>query len=152
MKEKFERNVATDIPKTRLHEPSLPWKLTEEDAPGDIRTGNNLKAGVSPSSPFKVRAIFPVLLVIAIFGVTAYLISGAFLENEKMHSNIVKKEGELSLMQISLMKTSAEKEIIAKNSAQLEKKVNDLTAQKELFASVIESLTKKGEEPDADKK
>ncbi len=66
-----------------------------------------------------------------------------------MRTNVAKKDGEISLMQMSLVKTAAEKEAINKNAAQLEKKVSDLTAQKQLFASVIESLTKKGDELDS---
>jgi hypothetical protein len=152
MKEKFEKNVAVDIPKTKRHEPRLPWKLSDEDAGPDARGDDTFKTIANGTGPLKVRAPFMILLVITIFLVTAYLISSAIMENEKMRNNMARKESELSLMQINLMKAAAEKEAIAKNSAQLEKKLGDLTAQKELFASVIESLTKKGDESDVDKK
>ncbi len=41
---------------------------------------------------------------------------------------------------------------LANSSAQLEKKVTDLAAQKELYTNVIETLTKKSDEAEVDKK
>lgn len=148
MKKKFETNVATEIPKTKLHEPALPWKLSEDEVGQIDSKENDYKAVIAGTPPLKTRGIFLILLVVTIFGITTYMISNAVVENERMRSNIVKKEGELSLMQGSLEKVAADKDAMNKNLAQLEKKLNDLTAQKQLFASVIESLTKKGEEAD----
>ncbi|MDD5428372.1 MAG: hypothetical protein PHI58_03930 [Candidatus Omnitrophica bacterium] len=149
MKKKFESNVATEIPKTKLHEPALPWKLTAEDV-GEIGAKDDEFASViSGTPPLKTRASFLILLVITIFGITAYLVSNAVVENEKMRKNVATKEGEISLIQMNLVRAAAEKEAINKNAAQLEKKISDLTAQKELFTSVIESLTKKGDDLDA---
>ena len=149
MKKKFESNVATEIPKTKLHEPELPWKLTEEEVGQIGSKDDDFRAAIAGSSPLKTRAPFLILLVMTIFGITTYLISSAVVENEKMRTSVAKKNSELSLVQMNLMKAVAEKEAVNKNSAQLEKKVSDLTAQKQLFASVIESLTKKGEDIDA---
>ena len=148
MKKKFETNVATEIPKTKLHEPALPWKLTEDEVGQIGSKDDDFRAVISGTPPLKTRAPFLILLVLTIFGITIYLISNAIVENTKIRANMAKKEGELSLVQLNLMKAVAEKEAVNKNSAQLEKKVSDLTAQKQLFASVIESLTKKGEEID----
>ena len=47
-----------------------------------------------------------------------------------------------------LEKASKEKEKLSKSLAQMEEKISDLKAQKELFTSVIETLTKKGEDAD----
>ena len=148
MKEKFETNVATEIPKTKLHEPSLPWKLTEDEVGQIGPKDDDFGAVISGTPPLKTRAPFLIMLVLALFGITVYMVWNAISENEKMRNNMARKEGELSLAQLSLMKAVAEKEAVAKNSAQLEKKVSDLTTQKQLFASVIESLTKKGEDID----
>ena len=126
----------------------MPWKLTEEDVGRIDPKGDDRRAAISGAAPLKARAPFLVLLIITVFGITTYLVSNAVIENEKMRISVAKKEGEVSLMRIDLIKTAAEKEAIGKNTAQLEKKVNDLTAQKQLFASVIESLTKKGEDLD----
>ena len=49
-------------------------------------------------------------------------------------------------MQVDLDKADAEKTALEHNASQLEKRVNDLSAQKELFTAVLESLTKKGDE------
>jgi hypothetical protein len=149
MKKKFENNVAAEIPKTKMHEPALPWKLTEDEV-GQIGSGSeDFNAIISGTPPLKTRAPFLIMLVVTIFGITAYLITSAVVENEKIRTNITKKDGELLLMHTNLVKAVAEKEAINKNSVQLEKKLGDLAAQKELFASIIESLTKKGEDIDA---
>ena len=148
MKTKFEANVAADIPKTKLHEPELPWKVSDEEVGRIGSKSDEFKAALSGTAPLKTRAPFMALLVVTIFGITTYLVSSAVVENEKIRSNMVKKDGELNLAQMSLVKAAAEKEAINKNAAQLEKKLGDLTAQKQLFASVIESLTKKSEDID----
>ena len=148
MKEKFEANVASEIPKTKLHEPELPWKLSEDEV-GEIGARNDdFKAAISGTPPLKTRAPFLILLVVTIFGITTYLVANAIVENEKIRNNIAKKENELSLVQMNLIRAVAEKDASNKNSVQLEKKINDLTTQKQLFAGIIESLTKKGEEID----
>ncbi len=149
MKERFEANVASDMPKTRLREPGLPWKLTEDDLGQIAPKDGEIKSVISGTSPLRTRPQFLIMLVVTIFGIGAYLISNAILENENMRGSMAKKESELSLMHISLLKASAEKEAIAKSSVQLEKKVSDLTAQKQLFAGVIETLTKKSDDIDA---
>ncbi|MDD3906103.1 MAG: hypothetical protein PHS46_06220 [Candidatus Omnitrophica bacterium] len=149
MKKKFEDNVAADIPKTKLHEPNLPWKLTEDEV-GQISPGNEeFKDAISGTPPLKTRAPFLILLVVGIFGITTYMISSGIVENGKIHDNMSKAQAELSAAQLNLVKTVAEKDAINKNSAQLEKKVSDLMAQKKLFANVIETLTRKGEDIDA---
>ncbi|MFA5144294.1 MAG: hypothetical protein WC522_09075 [Candidatus Omnitrophota bacterium] len=148
MKEKFEANVATEIPKTKLHEPVLPWKLTQDEVAQIGPQDDELKIAMTGASPLKTRAPFLIALIVAIFVLTAYLILNAAMENERMRGNIARKDGELSLAQINVMKALAEKDAVNKSSSQLEKKISDLTAQKQLFASVIESLTKKGEDID----
>lgn len=148
MKKKFESNVASEIPRTKLHEPELPWKLNEDDMAQASSRDDDVKSLISGAPPLKTSVPVIVLLVIAIFGITAYLVVSAMTDNERMRSNIARKEGELSLVQMSLVRVAAEKEAFSKNTAQLEKKVSDLTAQKQLFANIIESLTKKGEDID----
>ena len=44
MKRRFESNVAADLPKTRLNEPNLPWKLSEEDLYRLKKSGDGVKA------------------------------------------------------------------------------------------------------------
>lgn len=146
MKKKFETNVAIEIPKTKLHEPPLPWKLSEDEVGQIGSIDSDYRAAISGTPPLRTRGIFLILLVVTIFGITTYMISNAVIENERIRSSMIKKDGELSLMHLNLEKTAADRDAVNKNMAQLEKKLNDLTAQKQLFASVIESLTKKGEE------
>ena len=146
MKQKFETAVASDIPKTKLYEPDLPWKLSEDEMKKISSRADDLKAAASGMPPLKTRAPFLILLVVTVFGITTYLVTNMVVENEKMRSNIAKKEIELSLVQINLVRAVAEKNIVNKNSSQLKKKISNLTAQKRIFASIIESLIKKDEE------
>ena len=149
MKQKFETNVASDIPKTKLHEPELPWKLSEDEV-GQINSKDDARrAAISGTPPLKTGAPVLIMLVVVIFGITTYLVASAIVENEKIRNNIAKKDSELSLVQMNLVRAVAKKDAVNKNASQLEKKISDLNAQKQLFASIIESLTKKGEEIDA---
>jgi hypothetical protein len=149
MKGKFEANVACDIPKTKQHEPALPWKLSEEEVGRIGAHDDSFRAALDGTPPLKTRPQFIILLVVTIFGITTYLVSNAIIENARMQKNIMKKDSELSQAQVNLMKAVAEKDAINKNSAAMQQKLSDLAAQKQLFASVIESLTKKGDDLDA---
>jgi len=151
MKKKFESNVATEMPKTKLHEPELPWKITTDDLAEAASKGDDYKSAVAGTPPFKTRAVFLILLVTALFLFTLMIVINAVTENEKIRQDMLKRENELALIRADLQKLAGEKEALTKNSAQLEKKVSDLAAQKELFTSVIESLTKKSDEAEVEK-
>lgn len=152
MKKKFESNVAAEIPRTKLHEPELPWKITSDDLSKVEDGQGDLKAVFSGAPPLKTRAAFLVLLVAAVFIFTFFLIINTVTENGKIRQDIQKKDKELSSIKSDFEKLSGEKEDLSESSAQMEKKVSDLAAQKELFTSVIESLTRKSDEMEFDKK
>lgn len=161
MRKKFETNVAQEMPKTRLNEPELPWKLKDEDVERFEKGGDEYRSARSGASPLRTRAIFLILLVLVIFAVILYMISNIIVENENIRTSILKKDIESASLKAEFNRVMNEKAAMAQNFTQLEKKVNDLSAQKELFTSVIESLTKrpdeeaeavKIEEPAADKK
>lgn len=145
MRKKFETNVASEMPKTKINEPELPWKLRQRDLE---------RIGPSPAddeyrkaaSPLRTRAFFLIILVLAIFAVVIYLIFNIMTENENIRAATLKSEKEASAVRAQLEKAVGEKKALAENAAQLEKKINDLSAQKELFTSVIETLTKKSDE------
>jgi chromosome segregation ATPase len=61
------------------------------------------------------------------------------------------KEAAVSTLKTNLEKAANEKTVMSQNMSQLEKRVSELNAQKEIYTTVIESLTKKGEEVAADK-
>lgn len=151
MKKKFEANVAAELPKTKLHEPELPWKVTTDDLEKIAPEENEFKLAMEGIAPLKVRPLFLITLVMAVFVFTIYMIASAIVENESMRKNISAKEKQILAMKADLGKAAGEKELLAKNSSQLEKKVGELSAQKELFTGVIESLTKKSEEGEVDR-
>jgi septal ring factor EnvC (AmiA/AmiB activator) len=152
MKKKFESNVASEIPKTKTHEPELPWKISSDDPAMAGPKNDDLNAAFSGTAPLRTRAIFLILLVATMFLVTSLLIFNSTTENDMMRQDIQKREKEIYAVKTDLEKLAMEKDNLSVSSAQLEKKVTDLTAQKELFTNVIESLTKKSDEIELEKK
>ncbi len=143
MKTKFDDNVAQNIPITKNSaEPELPWKLSDSEINSIEANDENYKTAIT-APPLQVRAIFIVLLVAAIFAVILNSIAGVAIDNAEMQSNILNKEKQVTSIQAALEKTALEKEALNDTAVKLEKRVNDLNAQKELYSAVIETLTKK---------
>ena len=148
MKTKFEENVASEIPKTRAAgEPELPWKVTDEDLTAVGTVDEDYKAAVAGAPPLQARAIFIILLVVSIFVVVLNMVINIAIDNSEMQLLALKKERQVSTMKGKLQKTEGEKAALNGNAVVLEKKVSDLNAQKELYTAVIETLTKKTDEP-----
>jgi len=147
MKTKFETNVAQEVPKTRMsNEPGLPWKLQPEDLEKATSAQEVYKSATTGAPPLKTRPIFLIMLLAAIFAAVMYFASLVMTDNENTRVNARKKELAAASLQATLEKINTQKNALSDNLGQLEKRVNELTAQKELFATVIESLTKKADE------
>ena len=143
MKKKFEDNVASQIPKTKSEEPALPWKIDEADIAKIDSDNQDYKDLAGGAPPLKTRPVFMVLLVIAIFAAALFMIASMATENDRIKIGISEKEKEAATLQVDLDKVAAEKTALENSASQLEKRVGDLSAQKELFTAVLESLTKK---------
>ena len=141
MKKKFEDNAAHEIPKTKANEPDLPWKVSDTDLEEIKSPEKAIDAQIASTPPLKTRASFLVALVLAVFGIGMYMFATTFMENEK-------KGKELVTIQTSYDKVKIEKNYLDENFSQLEKRVADLSAQKDLYTNVIESLTKPSGEID----
>lgn len=150
MKEKFEANVAQEIPKTKLEEPLLPWKLDNDELTKLESTEEDYKSVASGTPPLKTRAVFLILLIVTMFVVTLYMVTDTIIESESMRLEAMTKEKTVAALQANLEKTKVEKSALTENSSKLEKQVSDLNAQKQLFTTVIESLTKKADDTEAD--
>ena len=148
MKKKFETNVAADIPKTKSQEPGLPWRLSSEEVEKIESKNEEYKSTATSIPPLKTRAIFLILLILTIFVISFYMITNAVMENESIRANMSRNELAITSLRTDMARIASEKNMLSEKSSQLEKKINDLTAQKELFTSVIETMTKKGDEPD----
>lgn len=146
MKKKFEDNVASQIPKTKSEEPSLPWKIDEADLAKIDSDSQEYKDLTHGEPPLKTRPVFLVMLVIAIFAAAIFMVASIAIENDRIKVGISEKEKEAALLQVNLDKAAAEKKALENSASQLEKRVNDLSAQKELFTAVLESLTRKSDE------
>ncbi len=144
MKTKFETNVAAELPKTRMsQEPGLPWKLDPEDLEKVSAGKDEYKAAISGAFPLKTRPVFLIVLLAAIFAAITYFVSLVLTDSANTHTVADNKEVTMLSMQTTLGKINNEKNTLSENIGQLEKRVSELNAQKELFATVIESLTKK---------
>lgn len=143
MKTKFDDNVAQNIPVTKNSaEPELPWKLSESEITRIEATDEEHKSAIT-APPLHVRAIFVVFLVLAIFVAILNSIVNFAIDNTEMRANMSKKEKEVASIQTALANAASEKAALNDTAAKLEKRVNDLNAQKELYTAVIETLTKK---------
>jgi len=146
MKRKFESSVAQEMPKTKKYEPKLPWKLTTDELERIKSPEDDYKAVTAGASPLKARAAFLIMLLLAIFTVISYFIVSTTLESKNVTSRARNNEKEIVFLQRNIEKVSGKNTLLNENAVRLEKKVGDLAAQKELFTSVIESLTQKSEE------
>jgi len=144
MKTKFETNVASELPKTRQsQEPGLPWKVSGEDMDKVASIEGEYRSAITGAAPFKARASFLVALIITIFIATLYFVSNTVMEGEKIQNAISKKERLLASLKKDLDKMNTENSELNKSVTDLQKKVGELTAQKDLFTAVVESLAKK---------
>jgi len=151
MKAKFEKNVAKEMPKTKSREPELPWKVDSDDI-ARIKSADADYDSISrETSPLKVRAGFLIALIVAIFITGSYLVMNVSVENGNIRLDMSKNTEMLSDLQNNLEKVASEKTYLSESFSQLEKRVVDVSAQNELFTTVIESLTTKDEEVGPDK-
>lgn len=148
MKTKFEETVASEIPKTRPEgEPELPWKVTDEEMSKVEAVDEEYKEVVTGAPPLHARAIFVILLFVSIFVVVMNTVIGIAIDNSEMQLAAFRKAQQVSTLKGQLQKSASEKTAVSDNASRLEKKVSDLNAQKELYTAVIETLTKKTDEP-----
>ena len=144
MKTKFDDNVAQDIPITKdSAEPELPWKLSEAEITRIESTDEEYKSAITASPPLHVRAVFVVLLVVTIFVTILNGIINVTIDNSEMQIDMLRKERQASSVKAALEKVALEKAVLSDNAVKLERRINDLSAQKELYTAVIETLTKK---------
>jgi hypothetical protein len=149
MKTKFDDNVAQNIPVTKNSvEPELPWKLSESEMTRIEATGEKHKDAIT-APPLHARAIFVVLLVLTIFVVIMNSIVNMAIDNTEIRLNMSKKEKQVASIETALAAAASEKAALSDTTAKLEKRVSDLNAQKELYTAVIETLTKKTDDTQA---
>lgn len=150
MKTKFETNVATQIPKTRMtQEPNLPWEVRADSRDIVSALEEKLKFETAGQFLLGARPVFLVILLVSIFISTVYAVYNIANEGEKIHISMREKEKALSLLQANLKETVNREEFLKERSLQLERAVADLRADKELFTTVIQDLTKKSEKQGA---
>ena len=147
MKTKFETNVASQMPKTKSsQEPALPWKIDSADLEKIAASEGEYNSTLTGTPPLKVRAVFLILMIVAVFGSALYFATRIVNENEKISIVAKQKEEAVSTLQADLSKVAGEKNTLNESIGGLQKRINELNSQKDLFTAVIESLTKKDDE------
>jgi hypothetical protein len=136
------------LPKTRIaREPGLPWKVDPSELSDIKSVEDGVKSATTGAPPLKARAIFLAALLIAVFFTTLYFVSAAVTESRKAQAAAMQKDAAVFGLRADLEKIADEKKALSENAVRLEKQVRDLSAQKELFTTVIESLSRKSDEP-----
>lgn len=147
MKKKFEDNVAGRTPDAGSKEPALPWKIDESELAGVESSNEDYGAIERGEPPFKTRPVLLAVLLIAVFAFAILTLTDVTFENDRIKAGISEKEKEASALQSELEKASSAAEELRRSASELEKKLGDLSAQKELFTAVLESVAKTEELP-----
>ena len=79
MKKKFESNVATEIPKTKLHEPSLPWKLSEDEVGQIGPKEGDYRAVIAGTPPLRTEDVVAKPVLMLRCGVASWVTSTMWL-------------------------------------------------------------------------
>lgn len=152
MKTKFESNVATQIPKTKMsQEPQLPWDVVRYDTEQDVPPSeDNAKLLTAGRGLFGVRPVFLVLMLMCLFAVTAYVFGRAAEDNQRVRAQVQKKEElaaslqkNISTLKVNLDQSAIEKDVLEERASRLEEDVSNLETQNKTFITVIENLSKK---------
>lgn len=134
---KFESNVATQIPKTKVtQEPRLPWEVSRDnlvDAPGVLRAEKALLG---------TRAVFLIALLVIFFVSTLSICLFIVNDNKKAQMAAWEKEETATLLQSDLKQAQSEKRALEETATQLKKQVDTLNTQQETFMTVIENLSR----------
>ncbi len=147
MKTKFESNVATQIPKTRMaREPRLPWEVRKEDLIGSSFLEERSNDLIATKTLLGTRPVFLAMLLVFIFVSTFSIFLYTAQRNESARMEIERKEETQVLLLSSLEKVVDEKQVLKEKAVQLEKEIEDLNTQNKTFITVIENLSKKDEE------
>lgn len=147
MKTKFESNVATQIPKTKMaYEPQLPWEISNYNSQQSGSLEDTAQSVVIGKVPLGVRPIFLVMLLVVLFVGTICMFVRTTEENEKVRMDILKKEKIALLLQAGLKKAVKEKDVLKKKAVRLEKDLADLGIRNKTFITVIENLSRRVEE------
>jgi len=147
MKTKFEDNVASEEPRAaHSTEPELPWQVNDEDiAPVDAKEAE-YKAAITGAPPLKINVVLIVLLILSIFAFISNTVTNIAIDKYEAESAAMQKGEAAAALRMSLVKSANEKRALNESSSQLEKRVNELTAQKDLYTAVLETLTKKADD------
>jgi len=149
MDKKFDSNVATQIPKTKMtHEPRLPWEVTQDDLDGSQFADSGLQTAELGKTPLGIKPVFLIAMLIFIFVSTLSAFFFMAQISKKAKAEIQKSETQKALLMGNLAEAANKARILKEKNAQLEKSMTvldtqnkDLTEQNKDFMAVIKSLS-----------
>lgn len=152
MGKKFDANVATQLPKTKVtYEPHLPWNVTQNDLVGN-QFENSVQATPMGKAPLGIKPLYLILIIVFIFLCVLSVFFITVKSNEKIKAQIQKAEEARALLVDQLRETANEANILKGKVDALEKNIialdiqnENLTEQNRDFMTVIKRVSENEE-------
>ena len=148
MGKKFSSNVATQIPKTKvMHEPHLPWNVTQNDLAGS-QFEDSVHAAPIGKAPLGIKPLYLILIIVLIFLCALSVFFITVQSNEEIKVQIQRAEEERALLVDDLRNAANEAsalkgkvEVLERNIIVLDAQNKNLTEQNRDFMTVIKRIS-----------
>ncbi len=152
MEKKFDSNVATQIPKTKMtHEPYLPWNVTQSDLVGN-QFEDFVQTAPMGKTPLGIKPVYLILIIVSIFLCVLSMFFIMAQSNKKIMAQVQKAEEERILLVEELREASNEANVLKSKVGALEKNIvvldtynKSLTEQNEDFVTIIKKMSENEE-------
>lgn len=153
MDKKFDSNVATQIPKTKMtYEPQLPWNVTQSDLVGN-QFVDSVQTTPMGKVPLGVKPMYLIMLIASIFLCALSVFIFTAQSNIKVKAQVQRAEEEKALLVDQLKETANEASALKGKVETLESSIvvldiqnKNLTEQNKDFMTVIKRMSKNEEE------
>lgn len=153
MEKRFDSNVATQIPKTKVvHEPHLPWNITRSDLIGSQFEDSDQITSIG-KTPLGIKPLYVIVIITTIFLCVLSTFHFMTQSNERVKVQ-AQRAGEESILLASNLRNAINEtnilkgRVIAleKNIAILDVQNKNLAEQNKDFMTVIKSMSEREEE------
>lgn len=153
MDKKFDSNVATQIPKTKMtYEPQLPWNVTQSDLVGN-QFVDSVQTTPMGKVPLGVKPMYLIMLIALIFLCALSVFIFTAQSNTKVKAQVQRAEEEKALLVDQLKETANEANALKGKVETLESSIvvlgiqnKNLTEQNKDFMTVIKRMSENEEE------
>ena len=152
MEKKFDSNVATQIPKTKVtYEPHLPWNVTQNDLVGN-QFEDSVQATPMGKAPLGIKPGYLILIIVFIFLCILSVFLITVQSNTKVKAQVQRAEEERALLVEELRETANEANALKGKVGALEKNIvvldthnKNLTEQNKGFMTIIKKMSENEE-------